>query len=308
MAPQFGSIFLLCVFYLTDFRLIAYVPKMAFSCLLDLAFIDICLTWFIKSYFKTKEKMEWLVVPVIIVFAFVVGLLAAVFLGIAISTFLFVAAFFRSGVVKFAASGLTIRSTIERSVGSAKWLDQHGDFIQVIVLQNYLFFGNASSILSYIQSMFEDIEADDPNMALPPLPKYVVVDMALVTGMDTSSVDIINDILTVCKTNNCKLFLSGLSPNLRSVLSHAGVKPLGGERKLRVLRFFNSLDTAIGKAEDMLLESELHETSTHAKGPSMAGKLLSLGEESGFQLALRSIDKQVCQYFGTFLHLCWCTC
>lgn len=152
---------------------------MAFSCLLSLAFIDMILTWFIRSYFKTKEKMEWFVVPLIVIFAFAVGLLEAVFLGIALSTFLFVAAFFRSGVVKFAASGLSLRSTIERPSSSAHRLDEHGDLIQIVILQNYLFFGNASSILAYVGSMFEDPDDEDEDMVLPPLPKFVVVDMAL---------------------------------------------------------------------------------------------------------------------------------
>jgi MFS superfamily sulfate permease-like transporter len=96
------------VFYLTDFRLVSYIPKPAFSSLLVLAFIDMQSTWFFKSYFKTKEKMEWLVVPTIVVLAFAVGLLQAVFLGLAISTFLFVAAFFRSGVVKYISNGLAM--------------------------------------------------------------------------------------------------------------------------------------------------------------------------------------------------------
>lgn len=171
---------MISLFYLTDFRLIAFVPKLAFSCLLDLAFFDITLTWFIRSYFKTKEKMEWFVVPLIVVFAFGVGLLEAVFLGIALSTFIFVAAFFRSGVVKFAASGKHgVRSTIERPASSAQWLDAHGDLIQVVILQNYLFFGNASSILVYIGSMFEGPKEENHNDELPPLPKFVVLDMAL---------------------------------------------------------------------------------------------------------------------------------
>lgn len=150
---------------------------MAFSCLLSLAFIDIVITWAIKSYSKTKEKSEWFVVPIIVVFAFAVGLLEAVFLGIALSTFIFVAAFFRSGVVKFAASGKHgLRSTIERPASHAQWLDEKGDLIQVVILQNYLFFGNASSILTYTSSMFET-----PNISgdMTPIPKFVVLDMAL---------------------------------------------------------------------------------------------------------------------------------
>ena len=75
--------------------------------------------------------MEWFVVPLIVGLAFVVGLLNAVFMGIAISTFIFVAAFFRSGVVKFIATGAVIRSTIERTPQSALWLDENGPRIQV---------------------------------------------------------------------------------------------------------------------------------------------------------------------------------
>lgn len=127
LGPQIGSVLILvcCIycpricsfthsghckllFYLTDFRLVGYIPKPAFSCLLVLAFINMVSTWVIDSFFKTKEKMEWLVVPTIVILAFAVGLLQAVFLGFAMSTFLFVAAFFRSGVVKYVANGMTM--------------------------------------------------------------------------------------------------------------------------------------------------------------------------------------------------------
>ena len=108
-----------------------------------------------------------------------------------------------------------------------------------------------------------------------------------VTGMDTSAVDVISDIINLCDRNGCKLFVSGASPNLRSVLAHAGVKPLGGDRSKRKLRFFNSMDVAIGKAEDNLLDIQLHEKEMSSR------KLPSLVEESGFQIALRYIDEQV---------------
>jgi MFS superfamily sulfate permease-like transporter len=88
-----GSVLLLSIVYFTNYELVSFIPKTAFSSLLVLAFIDMISNWFIKSYFKTEEKMEWLVVPLIVVLAFVVGLLQAVFLGIAMSTFLFVASF-----------------------------------------------------------------------------------------------------------------------------------------------------------------------------------------------------------------------
>jgi len=47
-------------------------------------------TWFVKSFYKTRDKVEWLVVPLIVILASVVGLLSAVFVGLAMSTLFFV--------------------------------------------------------------------------------------------------------------------------------------------------------------------------------------------------------------------------
>jgi hypothetical protein len=138
-APQYGSILLLFVFYCTNFNLVRFIPKTAFSALLVLSSLDTLMVWFVGAYRKTQDLLEWLVVPTIVVCSLCVGFLNAIFLGIAISTFVFVAAFFRVGVVKFNATGLEIRSRIERaSISQSSWLDCHGDLIQVLVLQNYL--------------------------------------------------------------------------------------------------------------------------------------------------------------------------
>jgi hypothetical protein len=64
LAPQIGSVLLLFLFYLSDFRIVGYIPKPAFSSMLVLSFMDMINTWFYKSFFKTKDKMEWIVVPV----------------------------------------------------------------------------------------------------------------------------------------------------------------------------------------------------------------------------------------------------
>jgi sulfate permease, SulP family len=274
---------LLVGFYLTDFQLVAYIPKPAFSSLLVLSCMDMMYTWLVKSYLKTKEKMEWIVVPLIVILSFVFGLLGAIFVGVALSTFLFVAAFFRSGVVKYIANGVMIRSTIERSPVSSMWLDSNGALIQILVLQNYLFFGNASSVLNYIASMFEDPSNGVEESSLVPKPRIVILDMSLVTGMDTSAVDVFADILNLLSGHDCKLFLSGLPTRLREVLKFGGVQtdsaPIPSKRKLRL---FATLDGAIGKAEDSLLESDYVEIENE----------ISTGE-SGFRRALRLVDELV---------------
>jgi ABC-type transporter Mla MlaB component len=289
VAPQIFSCIFVLILSLFDFSFVSYIPKPAFSSLLVLAVIDMFDVWFIKAYYKTREKEEWLVVPAIVILSFLVGLLGAVFLGIAMSTFLFVASFFRTGVVKYIANGITIRSTIERPPTTASWLDENGDLIQVLVLQNYLFFGNASSTLDYISSMFEQLSEDDVvpyNGMLPPIPKIIILDLTLVTGMDTSAVDVFSGILNLCKKEDCRLFISGVASSVRQVMELSGFKPETTTvvRSKRKLRFFSDLDTAVGKAEDLLLHLNSVEDK-QIRRPAGSG--------GGFNNALDQIAEQL---------------
>lgn len=155
------------------------------------------------------------------------------------------------------------------------------------MLQNYLFFGNASSLLSYITSMFEEIEDPDVDpILIPPFPKIVVLDLTLVTGIDTSAVDAFSDILIICGKHDCKLFLAGVSSTLRKVMSHCGIKPENiADRSLRKLRFFGTLDEAIGKAEDLLLKMAPYEVDPTPSDVRDTGA-------GGFRHALIKIDEE----------------
>lgn len=187
--------------------------------------------------------------------------------------------------MKYLATGLTVRSTIERPFEASQWLDQNGELIQVIVLQNYLFFGNASSILNYVSSMFEETQGVTDELLLPPFPRIVVLDLTLVSGMDGSAVDVVSDILGVCKSKQCKLFLSGVSVNARQAMALRGLKPEEKkDRSARALRFFSDLDAAVGKAEDFLLNEQALEASFSVAKAS---------GDSGFVYSLRVIDNQV---------------
>ena len=245
-SPQYGAMFILLVCYLSDFTIASYVPKCTFSSLLVFAALDLLHTWFIKSY--QKSATEWLAVPFIVVISLTFGMLQSVALGLVCSTLIFVGSFQRAGVVKFIANGLTIRSTIERSCDDNDWLDQHADQIQIIVLQNYLFFGNANSCMRYIESMFDPCYGE---IDLPPIPKYIILDLSIMTGIDTSAVDVLGDILALCKEHKCSLIFAGIRSDIKRSLITGGVKP---SRSNKHLSFFPDLESALGKAEDELLK------------------------------------------------------
>ena len=94
---------------------------------------------------------------------------------------LFATDFFRVGVVKCDASGLEIRSRIERSLVQLVWLDTHDDDLRVLALQNHLFFGNASSALGHIETMFEGIPLSESirlDHPIPPVQAVLALDLS----------------------------------------------------------------------------------------------------------------------------------
>eukprot|EP00533_Pseudo-nitzschia_delicatissima_P009297 CAMPEP_0116086564 /NCGR_PEP_ID=MMETSP0327-20121206/4920_1 /TAXON_ID=44447 /ORGANISM="Pseudo-nitzschia delicatissima, Strain B596" /LENGTH=1288 /DNA_ID=CAMNT_0003577619 /DNA_START=153 /DNA_END=4019 /DNA_ORIENTATION=- len=288
-APQYFSVILLLVaFYSSGFELVRFIPKAAFSSLLVLSAVDNTVTWFIEPLSKMDNLIEWSVIPFITMFSLLVGFLNAVILGIGVSTFLFVADFFRVGVVKYDASGLEIRSRIERSLVESVWLDTHGDNLRVLVLQNYLFFGNASSVYGYIETMFEEIplaESIRLEYPIPPKPLVLVLDLSLITGMDTSAVDVFMDIWRVCKSNDCKLYLCGLSPRLKKTFAKGGMRPdTKGARKSRTLLYFSDLDHGLGRAEDVLIDRDMGDFANQSLFQLEKGS-------SGFHVALQHIDQ-----------------
>ena len=134
------------------------------------------------------------------------------------------------------------------------------------------------------------VEDNGERLILTPPPKYVVIDFTIVTGMDTSATDILREISEVCRIHRCRLFFSGLSANLRSMLVYA---KLGPSYERKTLLFAPDLESALAKAEDGLIKRASH---LGEKDESESHSLLERRSESaedGFLHALQKIDEQV---------------
>ena len=195
-----------------------------------------------------------------------------------------------------------MRSTVERGIAEEQWLNQNGDWIQILVIQHYLFFGNSQSLLNYITTMFEDVPPSTPEeertedacnvSPLPPKPKYIVLDFAMVSGMDTSAVDIIREIIDLCQTDHCKLFVAGLKPSIKASLMYAGIKPSFVARK-RSWVYANDMEAALAKAEDELLSSVFHlEEKVEIESNLRHEHWLQEEVNDGFSYALQKLDER----------------
>ena len=292
--PQYGSMILLAVFYFTEFGIVSYLPKITFSSMLFVSSIEMTESWLLTSYKKTAVKSEWIVTPIIVIFTFLVGSLQSVALGLALSTFIFVGTLNKRGVVKFIANGLTVHSITERNAEDALWLDQHGDQIQLLVLQSYIFFGNANSCLAYVNSMFEDVPesvAKPLFFPLPPLPKYLIIDMTMVSGIDTSSIDVFGEIIQLCFRHKCQVYMAGLTLSFKQSLALGGVKPSHDKNAANsTLRFLPEMESALCKAEDGLLKNMSQLEQKEMRRSRIRANSTA---DDGFLYALKEIDNQV---------------
>jgi CRP-like cAMP-binding protein len=221
------------------------------------------------------------------------GSLQSVGVGLIFSTFLFVRTMNKTGVVKYITNGLMIHSTTERNSDDSAWLDQNGDLIQILVLQSYIFFGNANSCLGYVSSMFEDLPENvvkNLSYPLPPLPKYLIIDMTLVSGLEVSSVDIFAEIVQICFRNKCRVMFTGVSPRLRYQFTLVGLKPTSDKTSANsYLRFSNNLEDALCYAEDALLKKM---SSLEQKELRNSRIRSNSNADDGFLYALKEIDNQ----------------
>jgi CRP-like cAMP-binding protein len=112
----------------------------------------------------------------------------------------------------------------------------------------------------------------------------------MVSGMDTSAMDLFKDILALCKDHRCSFLLSGLQSDLKANLIFAGIKPTPGATRFR---FSADLETALAQAEDGLLSSRFRwEEKDMEESQRRRRERIESTVEDGFLYALKKIDEQ----------------
>lgn len=146
--------------------------------------------------------------------------------------------------------------------------------------------------------MFDDAEINNDPVAASELemnrsptlfvPKYIIIDFSMVSGMDTSAVDLFHEIVSLCREQHCKIFLSGTTTNLRSLMIHAGI-----QGSTEHVRYTTDLEIALVKAEDGLLSRIYHLEDKDKMESAQRRRARSVSNaEDGFVYALKKIDEQ----------------
>jgi len=226
------------------------VPKFALGGLLLFTGGRLMARWVIVTA-RQLLPLEYASLLVIALMILAWGYIAGMAIGILISCLSFAFSVSRVNAIKFSFDNTEYRSALDRSPEELALLAAHGREIQGMTLQSYLFFGSANRL--YVQ--VKQLLADQPQCA------FLLFDMRLVTGLDSSATYSFSQIKDAADKAGARIVLVNLTPEL--------------ERIFRVARFLGkgvlvaaTLDKALEHCEEQLI-------AAHKPQGSEAGSLRS---------------------------------
>lgn len=193
------------IFILSPRAVVDQVPRFVFSGIVLNLGLDFVYEWLVQSK-KRISTQEWCI---LLVTAIVTArnITLAIFLGITLSLVLFAIEYSALTGVKRQGTLSHSRSTVDRSPRVCRALEEYGHHFKILWLQGYLFFGSVSHVIDEVRRTV----ASDDVLA-------VILDFALVPGMDASGVYAIIDLASELRP---KLLLCGLVRRLEKALRNA---------------------------------------------------------------------------------------
>jgi SulP family sulfate permease len=157
--------------------MLTYAPKLVLGGLLAYLGFEIALDWLVAAR-RRFPRLEYVIVIVIALVSAAFGFLQGMVVGLVAAVLLFIINYSRINVVRHVLTGLTYQSRVTRGSRQRALLQRHGEQIQILQLQGYLFFGTANSLLEQVRAR---LNADLPALRL------LILDFQHVTGLDSTA-------------------------------------------------------------------------------------------------------------------------
>jgi SulP family sulfate permease len=248
--------------------LLGFMPKFVLGGLLLYLGADTLYRWTVQSR-RRLSLLEYLSLLAIILIILKWGFVAGILIGVVIGCTTFALSASRIDSIKFAFSGSDYRSSLDRSRDEQAVLLAHGDKIQGLNLQSYLFFGSANRLYQHVKALLSD----------HPECRFLLFDFKLVTGIDSSAA-----------YSFAQIKRAALERGIKLVLVHL---PLATEKALRSSEFISpdvsivpELDHALEWCENEIIAQ--HQDRSQEEGDLRGWFTQILGtEESAVELIRR---------------------
>lgn len=190
---------------------------------------------------RQLPRNEWLVVLAIPAGMLAFGFLTGMVIGLGLAILSFVYNYARLSVIRSDTSLRARRSSIDRPLVENSRLEADGDQVQVLELQEFLFFGTAEQVVAAVRRRLGDTGR--------PKLRFAVIDFRRVSGMDAAAAAAFVKIRNLLDADGAELLLSGLSQQDEATLRRNG---LDGQTD-PTMRLERDLDHAIEHCEQRLL-------------------------------------------------------
>jgi len=235
------GLFLLLVFFVGGTFLV-FFPKFVAAGLPVYLGLAMMWEWLIDAR-RSVPKVDYAIIVGILLIVEFFGFLEGIGIGIVASVVIFVFRYSTIDIIKNQFDGRSFRSSKDRSITDQRLLDHHSDQMVILQLQGFIFFGTANSLYEKIKQLVTQAEK-----AL----KFVVLDMLLVQGIDSSAVKSFEKLAGYLETKDIHLVIVNSSENIKTAFEADGLQTSEYKR----LRYFDDLEHATEWCEDLIAASE----------------------------------------------------
>lgn len=196
---------------MTDPALLGYMPKYVLGGLLFYLGGGLVYRWLVSSS-RQLRVIEYLSLIAITLLIINWGFIAGVLIGVVIGCATFALSASRVNAIKFSFDSSEYRSALDRSEDELTILREHGDKIQGLMLQSYLFFGSANRLYQHVKAL----------LAREPQCQFLIFDFHLVTGIDSSATYSFEQIKRAANDCGARIVLVNLTDELQRAFRTTG--------------------------------------------------------------------------------------
>ena len=240
---------------------IEYIPRMVVGGVLVFLGLTFIVEW-VWDRRRSLPPVEYGVVLVILAVIVGMGFLTGVVVGLVLAVVLFAVSYGQIELVREVAFGETYHSNVDRPHDQRAVLLQLADLVEVLRVNGFVFFGSANGLLERVRKR---VEASTP--------RYLVIDLRRVTGVDSSAVVSFVKIVHLAGSAGFEIVFTGASEPVRRQLARGGVEPTD------VVRFETDLDRGLQRCEEGLLAEAAADRPPPSREGDGAAARMPLGLE-----------------------------
>ncbi|KAG1325361.1 hypothetical protein G6F62_008592 [Rhizopus arrhizus] len=226
--------------------IVGYIPIMVVGSLIFHLGLDLLKEALVDTW-GAVHYLEYITICVIIACMAVLGFVEGILVGIMMACVFFVVQNARSTeAIRVACTGNYMRSAVRRLYRQERYLNEVGGQIQIVKLQNYLFFGTIGQVERAIRAMLDEHAWDTHPI------RFLILDLQLVQGVDFSAAEAFVRIRRLLRARQVYMIFCSVAQDAQKALIKAGVwaDQLDMEGDLKCFEHFTD---AIEWCENILL-------------------------------------------------------